>query len=286
MKVLVTGAKGQLGFDVVNELNKRGYDSVGLDIEDMDITDKASVYSVIKSVNPDAVIHCAAWTAVDDAEDYDNRKKVWSINVDGTKNIAEVCHDIDCKMLYISTDYVFEGTGIFPWKTDSEKLYPLNYYGESKLEGENVVKDLLDKYFIVRTAWVFGSNGHNFVKTMLKLSDTHDTLRVIDDQFGTPTYTYDLARLLVDMIETEKYGIYHATNEGGFITWYNFACYIFRFAKRDVEVIPVTSLEYGYSKALRPHNSRLDKSKLRENGFTPLPDWDDALERYIKEILE
>jgi dTDP-4-dehydrorhamnose reductase len=250
----------------------------------MDITDSAAVDKVIGECAPDVVIHCAAWTAVDAAEDEDKQAKVKAVNVDGTKNIAEVCKKLDCKMVYISTDYVFNGQGEEPWKPDCKDYAPLNVYGETKLEGELAVSGLLDKFFIVRIAWVFGVNGGNFIKTMLRLSETHDTLKVVSDQIGTPTYTYDLARLLVDMIETEKYGYYHATNEGGFISWYEFACEIFKQAGKNVNVIPVTTAEYGVSKAARPFNSRLDKSKLIEAGFTPLPTWQDALARYIEII--
>jgi dTDP-4-dehydrorhamnose reductase len=250
----------------------------------MDITDSAAVDKVIGECAPDVVIHCAAWTAVDAAEDEDKQEKVKAVNVDGTKNIAAVCKKLDCKMVYISTDYVFNGQGEEPWKPDCRDYAPLNVYGDTKLQGELAVSGLLDKYFIVRIAWVFGVNGGNFIKTMLKLSETHDTLKVVSDQIGTPTYTYDLARLLVDMIETEKYGYYHATNEGGYISWYEFACEIFKQAGCDVNVIPVTTAEYGVSKAARPFNSRLDKSKLSEAGFTPLPTWQDALARYIEII--
>jgi len=284
MKVLVTGVKGQLGFDVVNELNNHGHEAIGVDIEEMDITEKASVSSVIESVNPDAVIHCAAWTAVDAAEEPENRAKVFAVNADGTRNIAEVCKEIDCKMMYISTDYVFNGQGTEPWKADSTDYAPLNVYGESKLQGELAVKETLDKYFIVRTAWVFGNNGNNFVKTMLNISKKYDKIKVVNDQIGTPTYTPDLARLLIDMIETDKYGVYHATNEGGYISWYDFACEIFRQAGYDTEVIPVTTEEYGVSKAKRPFNSRLDKSKLSNNGFALLTSWQDALNRYFMYI--
>jgi dTDP-4-dehydrorhamnose reductase len=302
MKVLVTGVAGQLGHDVMNELDKRGYEGIGSDIAEsysgvqdktavaampyvqMDITDSAAVDKVIGECAPDVVIHCAAWTAVDAAEDEDKQEKVKAVNVDGTKNIAAVCKKLDCKMVYISTDYVFNGQGEEPWKPDCRDYAPLNVYGDTKLQGELAVSGLLDKYFIVRIAWVFGVNGGNFIKTMLKLSETHDTLRVVSDQIGTPTYTYDLARLLVDMIETEKYGYYHATNEGGYISWYEFACEIFKQAGCDVNVIPVTTAEYGASKAARPFNSRLDKSKLSEAGFTPLPTWQDALARYIEII--
>lgn len=304
MKILVTGVAGQLGHDVMNELAARGHEGVGSDLAPaysgiadgsavtkaayvpMDITNAAQVREVISAVHPDAVIHCAAWTAVDAAEDADKQAKVQTINVQGTANIAAVCRELDCKMMYISTDYVFNGQGETPWDPDCKDYQPLNVYGQSKLGGELAVSGALEKYFIVRIAWVFGLNGSNFIKTMLKLSETHDTLRVVCDQIGTPTYTYDLARLLVDMIESEKYGYYHATNEGGYISWYDFACEIFRQAGRATKVQPVTTAEYGVSKAARPFNSRLDKSKLAANGFTPLPDWKDALARYLKEIAE
>ena len=304
MKILVTGVAGQLGHDVMNELAARGHEGVGSDLAPaysgiadgsavtkaayvpMDITNAAQVREVISAVHPDAVIHCAAWTAVDAAEDADKQAKVQAINVQGTANIAAVCKELDCKMMYISTDYVFNGQGETPWDPDCKDYQPLNVYGQSKLGGELAVSGALEKYFIVRIAWVFGLNGSNFIKTMLKLSETHDTLRVVCDQIGTPTYTYDLSRLLVDMIESEKYGYYHATNEGGYISWYDFACEIFRQAGRATKVQPVTTAEYGVSKAARPFNSRLDKSKLAANGFTPLPDWKDALARYLKDIAE
>ena len=282
MKVLVTGVKGQLGFDVVNELNKRGHKAIGVDIEEMDITVEQQVVAVLQDVKPDAVVHCAAWTAVDAAED--NVDKVRLVNTVGTENIAKSCKKLDCKMMYISTDYVFDGNGIQPWTPDCKEYKPLNVYGKTKLEGELAVADYLDKYFIVRIAWVFGKNGNNFIKTMLKVGQTHDLVKVVNDQIGTPTYTYDLARLLVDMIETDKYGYYQATNEGGYISWYDFAKEIFRQAGYATKVVPVTTAEYGLSKAARPYNSRLDKSKLIENGFKPLPTWQDALGRYLKEI--
>ncbi|WP_337484007.1 dTDP-4-dehydrorhamnose reductase [Porcipelethomonas sp.] len=284
MKVLVTGVKGQLGFDVVKELKKRGYDAVGVDINEMDITDAEKVTEVITDVNPDVVVHCAAWTAVDAAEDEENIPKVRAINVSGTQNIADVCKNINCKMIYISTDYVFNGLGTEPWQADCREYDPLCVYGQTKLEGELAVSQTLDKYFIVRIAWVFGKNGNNFIKTMLNVGKKFDTVRVVNDQIGTPTYTYDLARLLVDMAETDKYGYYHVTNEGGYISWYDFTCEIFKQVGYDTEVVPVTTEEYGLSKAARPFNSRLDKSKLTENGFKPLPVWQDALERYLKEI--
>lgn len=284
MKALVTGVKGQLGFDVVNELKKRGYDAVGVDIEEMDVTDAESVNSIITDAAPDVVIHCAAWTAVDAAEEEENIQKVRAVNVTGTQNIADVCQKLDCKMIYISTDYVFNGQGTKPWKPDCNDYAPLCVYGQTKLEGEIAVSSTIDKYFIVRIAWVFGRNGNNFIKTMLNVGKKYDTVRVVNDQIGTPTYTYDLARLLVDMAETEKYGYYHATNEGGYISWYDFACEIFRQAGYTTNVVPVTTEEYGLSKAKRPFNSRLDKSKLTENGFILLPTWQDALGRYLKEI--
>ena len=296
MKVFVTGVGGQLGHDVVNELLKRGHHPIGSDILDsvdldidycqMDITDKEKVRSVMASVNADAVIHCAAWTAVDRAEDEDKKAKVYSINVVGTQNIAEACHDLDIKMMYISTDYVFNGEGEKPWEPDCKEYAPLNYYGETKLHGELAVKNTVDKFFIVRIAWVFGVNGSNFIKTMLRVGKTHDEVRVVNDQIGTPTYTYDLARLLVDMIETDKYGYYHATNDegGNYISWYDFTKEIYKQAGYTTKVTPVTTEEYGLSKARRPHNSRLDKSKLVESGFEPLPDWKDAVSRYLKEI--
>lgn len=284
MKVLVTGVKGQLGFDVVKELKKRGYDAVGVDINEMDITDAEKVTEVITDVNPDVVVHCAAWTAVDAAEDEENIPKVRAINSFGTRNIADVCKNINCKMIYISTDYVFNGLGTEPWQADCRDYDPLCVYGQTKLEGELAVSQTLDKYFIVRIAWVFGKNGNNFIKTMLNVGKKFDTVRVVNDQIGTPTYTYDLARLLVDMAETDKYGYYHVTNEGGYISWYDFTCEIFKQVGYDTEVVPVTTEEYGLSKAARPFNSRLDKSKLTENGFKPLPVWQDALERYLKEI--
>lgn len=302
MKILVTGVGGQLGHDVMNELARRGHQGVGSDIAlvysgiadgsavtempyvPMDITNDAQVRQVMDDVRPDAVIHCAAWTAVDLAEDADKQPKVRAINVDGTAHLAAACKAQDCKMMYISTDYVFNGQGETPWQPDCKDYQPLNYYGETKLGGELAVSSALEKYFIVRIAWVFGLNGKNFIKTMLQLGKTHDKLRVVCDQIGTPTYTLDLARLLVDMIESDKYGYYHATNEGGYISWYEFACEIFRQAGLPVQVDAVTTAEYGASKAARPFNSRLDKSKLAENGFTPLPDWKDALSRYLKEL--
>lgn len=293
MKVLVTGVKGQLGYDCVQELKKRGHIALGVDIEEMDITDPVSVTIVMKEENPDAVIHCAAWTAVDAAEDEENKEKVHLVNAVGTSHIATVCKELGCKMLYLSTDYVFDGEGTTPWKPDCKDYAPLNVYGQTKLEGELAVASTLDQYFIVRIAWVFGKNGKNFIKTMLNVAKTHDHLSVVSDQIGTPTYTYDLARLLIDMIETDRYGTYHATNEGGYISWYDFTKEIFRqavalghteYAEDKVTVTPVTTAEYGISKAKRPFNSRLDKSKLIENHFTPLPTWQDAVKRYLKEI--
>jgi dTDP-4-dehydrorhamnose reductase len=284
MKVLVTGVKGQLGFDVVNELNKRGHEAVGVDIAEMDITDGASVHKVLQEIKPQAVVHCAAWTAVDLAEDEDKREKVHLVNAVGTENIAKECKALDCKMIYISTDYVFDGQGTKPWQPDCKDYKPLNVYGQTKLEGELAVSSILEKYFIVRIAWVFGVNGKNFIKTMLNVGKTHDTVKVVNDQIGTPTYTYDLARLLVDMVESDKYGYYHATNEGGYISWYDFTCEIYKQVGYTTKVIPVSTAEYGLSKAARPFNSRLDKSKLVENGFKPLPTWQDALARYLKEI--
>lgn len=296
MKVFVTGVGGQLGYNVMNELAKRGHKAIGSDIQpkaninlpyqyiQLDITNTEAVNKVISEIKPEAVIHCAAWTAVDAAEERANKAKVFAINVDGTKNIAEACKKCSCKMMYISTDYVFNGQGIAPWHPDCKDYAPLNVYGESKLQGELAVAELLKKYFIVRIAWVFGKNGNNFIKTMLNVGKKHDTLRVVNDQIGTPTYTFDLARLLVDMIETDKYGYYHATNEGGYISWYDFACEIFKQAGYETNVIPVTTEEYGLSKAQRPFNSRLDKSKLISKKFSPLPEWKDALARYLKEI--
>ena len=284
MKVFVTGVRGQLGFDVVNECKKRGYEVIGVDIEEMDITDANAVERVITAACPDVVVHCAAWTAVDAAEEAENIPKVRAVNAIGTQNIANVCKILGCKLIYISTDYVFDGQGTKPWGPDQKDYRPLNVYGQTKLEGELAVAGTLEKYFIVRIAWVFGLNGKNFIKTMLSVGKKYDTVRVVNDQIGTPTYTYDLARLLVDMAKTEKYGYYHATNEGGYISWYEFACEIFRQAGYPTKVIPVTTQEYGLSKAKRPFNSRLDKSKLIENGFTPLPDWKDALGRCLKEI--
>ena len=302
MKFFVTGVAGQLGHDVMNELAKRGYEGVGSDIapqysgvEDgssvttmpyvgLDITDAKAVRETILSVKPDVVVHCAAWTAVDLAEDEDKKEKVYAINAKGTQNIADVCKELDCKVIYISTDYVFNGQGTEPWQPDCKDYQPLNVYGKTKLEGELAISNTVSKYFIVRIAWVFGLNGKNFIKTMLSVGKTHDEVRVVNDQIGTPTYTYDLSRLLVDMAETDKYGYYHATNEGGYISWYDFTCEIYKQAGLSTKVTPVTTAEYGVSKAARPFNSRLDKSKLTENGFRPLPTWQDALSRYLKEI--
>ena len=311
MKVLVTGVAGQLGHDVMNELAGRGYEGIGSDIQEvysgiqdgtavtsmpyvqMDITDADCVKRVISEAAPDAVVHCAAWTAVDLAEEEEKKPIVQAVNVDGTRNIAKVCKELNCKMVYLSTDYVFDGQGETPWDPDCKDYKPLNVYGQTKLEGELAVSELLTKYFIVRIAWVFGKNGKNFIKTMLNVGKNHDTIKVVNDQIGTPTYTFDLAKLLVDMIETEKYGYYHATNEGGYISWYDFTKEIFRqavemgheeYSEDKVKVLPVTTEEYGVSKAARPFNSRLDKSKLTDNGFHLLPTWQDALHRYLQEI--
>ena len=294
MKILVTGVGGQLGYDVVNELLKRGLQPIGTDIIEkanvpceyfsLDITNSEAVTKAISNVKPEAAIHCAAWTAVDAAEEESNKAKVYAVNVVGTKNIAEACKKANCKMMYISTDYVFNGLGTTPWVPDCKEYAPLNYYGQTKLEGELAVSSLLEKYFIVRIAWVFGLNGKNFVKTMLNVGKNHPEVRVVNDQIGTPTYTYHLARLLVDMIETEKFGYYHATNEGGYISWYDFTCEIYKQAGMKTKVIPVSTKEYGLSKAARPFNSRLNKSKLVENGFKPLPDWKAALHHYRTEV--
>ena len=303
MRVLVTGVNGQLGHDMMLELKRRKHEPIGsgsgpeyrgsddvaaMPYEQMTITDAENVQAVLKKVQPDAVIHCAAWTAVDAAEDEENREKVFSLNVTGTRNIAEVCREIGAKMVYLSTDYVFNGQGTRPWQPDDKDYAPLNVYGQSKLEGEFAVRETLERAFIVRIAWVFGKNGKNFIRTMLNVAKTHDTVRVVNDQIGTPTYTADLARLLTDMIETDRYGCYHATNAetepGAFISWYDFTCEIYRQAGRKVNVIPVSTEEYGLSKARRPFNSRLDKSKLLQEGFRPLPDWKDALSRYLKEL--
>lgn len=311
MKFFVTGVNGQLGHDVMNEIQKRGYEGVGSDLAEhyagvadgspvttmpyvsLDITDRDAVMKVIKEIKPDVVIHCAAWTAVDMAEDDDKVEKVRAVNAGGTQNIADACKAVDCKMLYLSTDYVFDGQGTEPWEPDCKDYKPLNVYGQTKLEGELAVSNTLEKYFIVRIAWVFGLNGKNFIKTMINVGKTHDEVRVVNDQIGTPTYTYDLARLLVDMCETEKYGYYHATNaevtdenagcKTGYISWYDFCCEFYRQYGLKTKVIPVTTKEYGLSKAARPFNSRLDKKKLVENGFKPLPTWQDAVSRYLKE---
>ena len=301
MKVFVTGVGGQLGHDVMNELARRGYEGIGSDIHPvysgiqdgsavtampyrgLDITDKDAVFAVIEEIRPNVIVHCAAWTNVDGAEDPEKKAIVHKINVEGTKNMAEAAKAVDAKIVYLSTDYVFDGQGERPWQPDDKNYAPLNYYGQTKLEGELAVSETVNKYFIVRIAWVFGLNGKNFIKTMVNVGRTHDTVRVVNDQIGTPTYTFDLARLLVDMIETDKYGYYHATNEGGYISWYDFTKEIYRQAGMDTKVIPVTTEEYGLSVAARPFNSRLDKSKLKEAGFTPLPDWKDAVARYLKE---
>lgn len=311
MKFFVTGVNGQLGHDVMNEIQKRGYEGIGSDIAEqyagvadgspvttmpyvsLDITDRDAVMKVIQEVQPDAVIHCAAWTAVDMAEDDDKVEKVRAVNAGGTQNIADACKAVDCKLLYLSTDYVFNGQGMEPWKPDCKDYKPLNVYGQTKLEGELAVSSTLKKYFIVRIAWVFGLNGKNFIKTMINVGKTHDEVRVVNDQIGTPTYTYDLARLLVDMCETEKYGYYHATNaevtnenagcKTGYISWYDFCCEFYRQYGLKTKIIPVTTEEYGLSKAARPFNSRLDKKILVENGFDPLPTWQDAVSRYLKE---
>ena len=298
MKVLVTGTSGQLGYDVMMELKKRGHVGIGADRSDsdadfehviLDITDVKKVAEVVNEVKPDAIIHCAAWTNVDGAEDSANRDVVMAVNVEGTRNLAEAAKVVDAKFMYISTDYVFNGQGEKPWQPDDKDYAPLNVYGESKLKGELEVAKILDKYFIVRIAWVFGKNGKNFIKTMIKVGENHDTVEVVSDQIGTPTYTFDLARLLVDMIETDKYGYYHATNEGGYISWADFAEEIYKDAGMDVKVVPVTTEQYetkaGKAVAKRPFNSRLDKAKLKEAGFEPLPDWKDALERYLKNGL-
>lgn len=306
MRFFITGVSGQLGYDTANELIRRGHEVVcsdvqpvysgimkgeaaGADYRPLDITDPQAAERVISEARPEAVIHCAAWTAVDMAEEEDKAEAVRAVNADGTRNIANVCRKLNCKMTYISTDYVFDGQGDQPWKPDCRDYRPLNVYGRTKLEGELAVSSILEKYFIVRIAWVFGVNGKNFVRTMLNVGKTHDTVRVVSDQIGTPTYTYDLARLLADMNETEKYGYYHATNEGAdpesaYISWYDFTKEIYRQAGYSTKVLPVTTAEYGLSKAARPFNSRLDKSKLAEAGFKPLPSWQDALSRYLKEI--
>ncbi len=279
MKVLVTGVKGQLGYDVAKELEKRGTSVVGVDVDEMDITDEVAVRRVISEALPDAVIHCAAYTAVDAAQD--NEEMCRKVNAEGTRYIAKMCKELGIKMLYISTDYVFDGQGTRPWEPDDERN-PLSVYGQTKYEGELAVQNMLDKYFIVRITWTFGVNGKNFVKTMLRLSEKNSSIRVVNDQYGSPTATADLAVLLSDMIATDKYGIYHATNEG-ICTWYEFTCEIFRQAGIGVEVVPVTTAEYG-AKAPRPANSRMSKDKLTANGFERLPSWQDALTRYLKEL--
>lgn len=302
MRVFVTGVNGQLGHDVVNELAKRGHTALGSDVAEayygiddgsaavtakyhkLDITDRDAVISLLTELKPDAVIHCAAWTAVDAAEDEENRTKVDEVNHLGPKYLAEAVKALDARMLHISTDYVFDGQGTRPWEADDKCYAPLSVYGKTKLAGELAVSSTLDKYFIVRIAWAFGLNGNNFVKTMIKVGQTHETVRVVNDQIGTPTYTKDLSRLLVDMIESDKYGYYHATNEGGYISWYDFCCEIYRQCGLTTKVVPVSTAEYGLSKAARPFNSRLDKSKLAAAGFTPLPDWKDALQRYLGEV--
>ena len=301
MKVFVTGVCGQLGHDVVNALVARGHEAVGSDLQpeyagvqdgsavarapyvSLDITDPGAVMEAVKAVRPDAVVHCAAWTAVDAAEEAENRPRVHAVNALGTRHVAEAAKAVDAKLLYLSTDYVFDGGGERPWQPDDRCFAPLNVYGQSKLDGERAVEETLEKYFIVRIAWVFGLNGKNFIKTMINVGKTHDAVRVVNDQIGTPTYTLDLARLLVDMIETEKYGRYHATNEGGYISWYDFCREFYRQYGLATRVIPVTTAEYGLSRAARPFNSRLDKSKLAAAGFEPLPPWQDAVARYLKE---
>lgn len=301
MRLFVTGVCGQLGHDVVNNAIARGHEAIGSDIApvysgvadgsavtaapyvQLDITDRDAVLSALEEIRPDAIIHCAAWTAVDAAEDEENKEKVHKINCEGTKFIAEAAKKLDAKMLYLSTDYVFDGKGERPWEPDDKCYAPLNVYGQSKLDGELAVSSTLEKYFIVRIAWVFGLNGKNFIKTMINVGKTHDTVRVVNDQIGTPTYTLDLSRLLVDMVETDKYGYYHATNEGGYISWYDFCVEFYKQYGLTTNVIPVTTEEYGLSKAARPSNSRLDKSKLVKAGFTPLPDWKDAVKRYLEE---
>ncbi len=299
MRILVTGACGQLGFDVIQELERRGLEALPTDILPeavgfpegvpylpLDITNARAVGEALSRLRPDAVIHCAAWTAVDAAEEPENREKVFAINAQGTRNLAEACKAVGAKMLYISTDYVFDGVGTELWQPDCDAYAPLNVYGQSKLAGELAVKELLDRYFIVRIAWVFGKHGKNFVKTMLRVGKTHDSVRVVNDQIGTPTYTPDLARLLVDIIQTDRYGVYHATNEGGYISWYDFTKEIYRQAGLDTRVLPVSTEEYGLSKARRPFNSRLDRSKLTDAGFDRLPVWQDALRRFLEETGE
>ena len=291
MRILVTGAGGQRGYDIMKELSRRGHEVIGTEVsvqEDslvrMDITDREQVMAVVGQTRPEAVIHCAAWTAVDLAEDPENREKVFAINAEGTRNVAEAAKAVGAVIMYISTDYIFDGRGTEPWKPEDRAFHPLNVYGESKLAGEKAVEELSDRYFIVRIAWVFGVNGNNFVKTMMRIGASYDTIRVVNDQIGTPTYTEDLSVLLADMIVTDRYGIYHATNEGGYISWYDFACEIINAAGCSAKVVPVTSKEYGLSKAARPFNSRMDKSKLDRMGFARLPHWKDALARYLREI--
>lgn len=291
MRILVTGAGGQLGYDIMKELSRRGHEVIGTEVSaqkaslvQMDITDRGQVMAVMGQMRPEAVIHCAAWTAVDLAEDPENREKVFAINAEGTRNVAEAAKAVGAVIMYISTDYIFDGRGTEPWKPEDRTFHPLNVYGESKLAGEKAVEELSDRYFIVRIAWVFGVNGNNFVKTMMRIGASYDTIRVVNDQIGTPTYTEDLSVLLADMIVTDRYGIYHATNEGGYISWYDFACEIISAAGCSAKVVPVTSKEYGLSKAARPFNSRMDKSKLDRMGFARLPHWKDALARYLREI--
>lgn len=297
MKVLVTGTSGQLGYDVMEELARRGYEGIGADRSDseaefehviLDITDKKRVLEMVRELKPDAIVHCAAWTNVDAAEVPENLEKVRAVNVEGTANLAEAAKEVDAKFVYISTDYVFDGAGKRPWQPDDKNYAPINVYGQSKLDGELEVAKILDKYFIVRIAWVFGRNGKNFIKTMIEVGRKHDVVKVVDDQIGTPTYTFDLARLLVDMIETDKYGYYHATNEGGYISWADFAEEIYKAAGMDTKVERVSTAEYeeiaGKAVAKRPFNSRLNKTKLVENGFKPLPEWRDALERFVREF--
>ncbi|MBR2674010.1 MAG: dTDP-4-dehydrorhamnose reductase [Mogibacterium sp.] len=304
MKIFVTGASGQLGYDVLNEALKRKFRAIGSDISfpkalpvnapaanceidpsfvQLDITDRDAVMSAVSDLKPEVIIHCAAWTAVDDAEDEDNWARVYDINVKGTQNLANAAKAVDAKMIYLSTDYVFDGQDERPWQPDDKNYAPLSYYGKTKLEGELAVFETLEKCFIIRTSWVFGLNGKNFIKTMVDIGRKHDEVRVVNDQIGTPTYTYDLARLLVDMAETDKYGYYHAANEGEYISWYDYTCEIYRQAGIHTKVIPVSTEEYGLSVAARPYNSRLDRSKLIRAGFTPLPDWKNAVERYLRE---
>lgn len=281
MKILVTGYRGQLGYDVVNEATSRGIQAIGVDIDEMDITNQEQVNTVIKSGNYDAVVHCAAWTAVDKAEEPELFETVKKVNATGTKYIADVCEELDIPMMYFSTDYVFDGEGTTPWNEYDER-HPLNVYGLTKAQGEEFVEKL-KKHFIIRIAWVFGKNGNNFIKTMLRLGKERGAVSVVNDQVGNPTYTYDLAKLVVDMIQTDKYGKYHATNSGDFISWYDFACEIFEQAGMDVKVTPVDSNQFP-AKAKRPKNSRMNQTELDKNGFNRLPAWQDALGRYLKEI--